>query len=97
MLPGMGLDEGAFTFLMRPDQAFQVVAVADIGKIAAAIFEDPERFSGKVLDIASDAITGEQLGDALIGRIAGNAALDIVKLANELQPFGGDGMRISLV
>lgn len=65
MLPGMGLDEGAFTFLMRPDQAIQVVAVADIGKIAAAIFEDPERFSGKVLDIASDAITGEQLGDAL--------------------------------
>lgn len=66
----MGLGEGAFTFFMRPDQAIQVIAVADIGRIAAGIFQDPERFGGKVLDIASDAITGEQLGDAL-SRAAG--------------------------
>lgn len=70
MLPGMGLGEGTFTFLMPPGRAIQVIAVADIGRMAAAIFEDPERFGGKVLDIAGDAITGEQLVDAL-SRAAG--------------------------
>lgn len=36
-----------------------------IGNIAAAVFDDPDRFGGQVLDTAGDAITGEQLGDAL--------------------------------
>lgn len=34
---------------------------------------------------------------AVIVRITGDAALDIVKLADGLQPFGGDGMRVGPV
>lgn len=70
MEPGMGLDQGLMTFLMRPDQQVQFIAVADIGRIIAALFADPSRFVGRTIPIASDAVTGEQLAAAL-SRAAG--------------------------
>jgi uncharacterized protein YbjT (DUF2867 family) len=63
MMPGFGLDEGCFNFFMRPDQPMQLVAVEDIGRIVAAIFADPARFGGTVLEIASDVVTGQNLED----------------------------------
>ncbi|GGE06212.1 hypothetical protein GCM10011390_26650 [Aureimonas endophytica] len=65
LLPGMGLDEGAYNFFLRPDQAGQVIAVRDIGKIVAAIFADPERFTGRTIEIASDELTGKDIGEKL--------------------------------
>lgn len=70
MLPGMGLDQGFFTFFLRPDQAGQVIAVQDIGKIVAAIFADPERFAGRTIEIAGDEVTGSELAEKF-GRAAG--------------------------
>ncbi|MDQ1079772.1 NmrA/HSCARG family protein [Pseudoroseomonas cervicalis] len=70
MMPGFGLDQGRFHFFMRPDQAMQLVAVADIGRIVAALFADPARFGGSVMEVASDAVTGRQL-QALFTEAAG--------------------------
>ena len=70
MLPGMGLDQGFFTFFLRPDQAGQVIAVQDIGKIVATIFADPQRFAGRTIEVAGDEVTGSELGEKL-GRAAG--------------------------
>jgi uncharacterized protein YbjT (DUF2867 family) len=70
MLPGMGLDQGYFSFFLRPDQSAQVIAVRDIGKIVAAVFAAPDQFAGRTIEIASDALTGAQLGEAL-SRAAG--------------------------
>lgn len=64
MLPGMGLDQGRFSFFMRPDQAMQFIAVDDIGKIVAAIFAGAERFAGRSIEIAGDQLTGTELADA---------------------------------
>jgi uncharacterized protein YbjT (DUF2867 family) len=61
MMPGFGLDENRFNFFTQPDQSIQLVAVEDIGKIVAAIFDDPERFGGTTLEVASDAVTGHDL------------------------------------
>jgi uncharacterized protein YbjT (DUF2867 family) len=65
MLPGMGLDQGEFNFLMRPDQAMQVIAVDDIGKIVAAILDAPAAYAGQTLEIAGDEVTGLDLQDVL--------------------------------
>jgi len=70
MLPGMGLDHGTYSFLMRPDQAMQFIAVDDIGKIVATIFSEPDRFAGRTIEIAGDAVTGRGLQDAF-SRAAG--------------------------
>ena len=62
-LPGMGLDKGTFSFLMRPDQPMQFVAVEDIGRIVAAIFADPAKFGSETIEIAGDAVTGAELAE----------------------------------
>lgn len=60
-MPGFGLNEGRFEFFMRDDQKMQLIAVADIGKIVAEIFEQPEKFAGQTFEIAGDAVTGHDL------------------------------------
>jgi uncharacterized protein YbjT (DUF2867 family) len=65
LLPGMGLDQGYFNFFQHPGQAIQVIAVRDIGRIVAGVFAAPDRFDGRTIEIASDALTGVQLGEAL--------------------------------
>ncbi|MDK2761301.1 MAG: NmrA/HSCARG family protein [Sphingopyxis sp.] len=65
MLPGLGLDQGYLTFFPYPDQIAQFIAVEDIGRIVAAVFAQPDRFVGQTLEIASDAITGEDLATKL--------------------------------
>jgi uncharacterized protein YbjT (DUF2867 family) len=62
VMPGFGLDRGVFTSFAQPDQPVQFLAVEDIGKFVAAIFADPARFGGTTLEIASDAVTGRDLG-----------------------------------
>ncbi|MFI6702991.1 NmrA/HSCARG family protein [Streptomyces sp. NPDC050509] len=65
VLPGMGLDRGRMSFLMRPDQTMQFIAVRDIGRIAAAVFGSPERYAGHTEEIAGDALTGKGLAGHL--------------------------------
>lgn len=69
--PGYGLDEGRYAFFLKPDQAIQIVATDDIGKIVAVIFEQKERFAGKTIKIASDTITGSEL-QTILGEAAGH-------------------------
>ncbi|WP_420142106.1 NmrA/HSCARG family protein [Sphingomonas sp.] len=69
-MPGFGLNEGRFSFFPCPDQAMQFIAVEDIGKFVAPIFADADRFGGQTLEIAGDALTGAQIGEAF-SRAAG--------------------------
>ncbi|MBA67914.1 MAG: NmrA family protein [Rhizobiales bacterium] len=68
--PGLGLDEGRLVSLIRPEQSIQLTAVADIGKFVAAICSDKARFAGITMKVASDRLTGRELGAALT-RVAG--------------------------
>jgi uncharacterized protein YbjT (DUF2867 family) len=70
MLPGMGLDQGRFTFFLRPEQSGQVIAVQDIGRIVACIFANPDRFDGRTIEIAGDEVTGTDMQEKL-SRAAG--------------------------
>ncbi len=63
--PGFGLDEGRLVSLIRPDNSIQLTAVEDIGRFVAAVLADKPRFGGATLKIASDRLTGRQLGIAL--------------------------------
>ena len=61
MLPGMGLDTGTFSFFMRPEQPMQFIAVEDIGRIVAAIFGNPAVYGARTIEVAGDAVTGNEL------------------------------------
>ncbi|WP_052077855.1 NmrA/HSCARG family protein [Rhodococcoides fascians] len=61
LLPGMGLADSRFSFLMGDTQPMQFIAVRDIGLIVAHIFSAPGEFRHCSLDIAGDALTGNEL------------------------------------
>ncbi|WP_327119968.1 NmrA family NAD(P)-binding protein [Nocardia sp. NBC_01730] len=56
-LPLDGIIDGVHRHLFPTDQPMKVIALADIGDIAALAFADPEGFDGRVLELAGDAIT----------------------------------------
>ena len=60
-MPGFGLNEDRFDFFMKPDHELQVIAVEDIGRIVAAVFEHPDEFAGRTFEIAGDAVSGYDL------------------------------------
>ncbi len=69
---GPDLVDGALTvrLALRPDTRVQLIAVADIGEIAAVAFADPDRHAGTALEVAGDELTAEGLAAAL-GAAAG--------------------------
>jgi uncharacterized protein YbjT (DUF2867 family) len=81
VMPGFGLDEGRFTFFPKPDQSMQFIAVHDIGKFVVAIFRNRARFGGETFEIASDSVTGHDLG-ALFTKAAGRPITYAVLAAN---------------
>lgn len=62
--PGFGLDQGRLISLIRPGHSMQLTAVEDIGKFVGAVYADKARFAGMTLTIASDRVTGHELGAA---------------------------------
>lgn len=61
MLPGMGLNTGNFSFFMQRNQPMQMITLDDLGRINARILCNPQLFAGKVLEISSQTLTGEDL------------------------------------
>ena len=56
---------------LRPDKAHQVIAVDDIGALAALAFARPEEFIGRGIEIAGDQLTEPQIAETfsrVIGR-----------------------------
>lgn len=86
--PGLGLDKGRLTSLIRPDQSIQLTAVEDIGKIVAAILADKARFGGVTLKIASDRVTGLEL-EAALTEVAGKP-ITYVRFPDEVLAANAD-------
>lgn len=61
LLPGMGLNTGHFFFFMQRKQTMQMIALEDLGRINARILCNPDRYAGQVLELSSQALTGEDL------------------------------------
>lgn len=47
-----------------------MISVHDIGVVATAVFEKPEKYLGEDIDIAADNLTGPEMADTL-GRVTG--------------------------
>ncbi len=62
-----GLDEGKLTVGIKPNTPLQVVAVDDIGRYAALVFEKNNEFNGKALSLAGDSLTMPETVEILSG------------------------------
>jgi len=60
-----------FGMRLRQDKGLQLIAVEDVGAIAALVFERPDEFIGKAIEIGGDELTEPQIADTfsrVIGR-----------------------------
>lgn len=64
------IDAGTLSFPLAPDTRLQQVAVDDIGAFAAMAFEKPGHWQGRVVELAGDEPTIQEVTEAL-GRMAG--------------------------
>jgi uncharacterized protein YbjT (DUF2867 family) len=77
---------GAFNALgLRPEKEQQLIAVEDVAAFVALAFASPERYFGKTIELAGDALTESQIAKAF-AKVIGRP----VKLA---LPAGGRGRR----
>ena len=53
---------------LRPDVPLQMIAVADIGRIAAVALLEPDRVPAEGIEIAGDELTAEQMADVFARR-----------------------------
>lgn len=51
---------GTLSLPLKPDKPLQLIAVTDIGAVAAIVFGDPGRYLGQELDLAGDAVSMRQ-------------------------------------
>jgi uncharacterized protein YbjT (DUF2867 family) len=61
LYPHFGLRQGVVTFFGAPDLIVQFIAVRDIGAIVAKLLVDPSHHLGMTIDIASDALSGNDI------------------------------------
>jgi uncharacterized protein YbjT (DUF2867 family) len=63
--PRFGVPQGTFAIGVKPDVALRLIAVDDIGAFAALVFEHPDEYLGKVIEIAGDSLTPPQIAAAI--------------------------------
>jgi len=52
-------------FLAEPDVPVKLIAVEDIGVFVGLAFQREERFAGRTIEIAGDALTPVRIADAV--------------------------------
>ena len=70
--PDFWSSDATLTFFVSPDHSAELIAADDIGRVAAAILDDRDRFAGRVINLAGDELTGAEIG-AAIGMAVGRA------------------------
>ena len=89
------LANGIYAAALPSTRKLAQVAVADIGEVAARVFEDEARFAGKRFDLASDELTGHDVVD-ILSRVTGRpfayyqVPRDVIR-----QRMGEDGAKMS--
>jgi uncharacterized protein YbjT (DUF2867 family) len=58
-----GLIQGTLAIPLPPDRPLQQISVQDISAFVALVLENPDRFMGKRIDVASDELTGKRAAE----------------------------------
>jgi uncharacterized protein YbjT (DUF2867 family) len=85
------LRSGTFSQPLSADVPMAYVALADIATFAALVIEQPDRFAGRVIEIASDELTGAQFAETFT-RHAGREITYVPTSLEEARAIGGNDM-----
>ncbi|MFW6640671.1 NmrA/HSCARG family protein [Nocardiopsis algeriensis] len=67
MLPAAENGERVVPFALGADTSLQMIALEDIGRIAAEVFAEPTEFLGRKIDIAGDELTVREIAEVFTG------------------------------
>jgi uncharacterized protein YbjT (DUF2867 family) len=65
-----GLVQGTLAIPVPPDRPVQQISLQDIASFVVLVLENPDRFMGKRIDIASDELTGKRAAE-IVSRASG--------------------------
>jgi uncharacterized protein YbjT (DUF2867 family) len=63
--PRFGVPYGTFSIALKPDVPLRLIAVDDIGAFAALVFEHPDEYLGKIIELAGDSLTPPQVAASI--------------------------------
>jgi uncharacterized protein YbjT (DUF2867 family) len=84
---------GVLRQAVEPDTTLQIIASDDIGRFAALVLGDPDRFIGKRIEIAGDELTGPEIAQWLSSAVGHPVRYEAQPLA-ELDALGEDWRRM---
>ncbi|GAB3749027.1 NmrA family NAD(P)-binding protein [Microlunatus parietis] len=88
------LRAGTYAFALPADVSLQQIVLADLAAFAALVIEDPDRFAGDRIELASIEATGSQVAERLsagLGRPIRYQEIPEAAIADQL---GDDGLRM---
>lgn len=85
-----GIHDGRLVQGIKPETRLQMIAVDDIGGIAALVFNAPEKWIGWTIEIAGDELTMVEAAAVLSARLGRSVEYSA---EHENRPGGGDGAR----
>lgn len=56
--------KGKFRFSVQPDRPLHLISTKDVGRVAAAVMQQRDRYIGQAIELASDVLTPEQMAAA---------------------------------
>ena len=89
-----GLIEGKLAIPLPPDRTLQQVTVQDIASFVAVVLENPDRFQGKRIDIASDELTGTGAAE-ILSAATGRQIEYVQQPIEEVYKFSADAAKMS--
>jgi uncharacterized protein YbjT (DUF2867 family) len=81
------LAKGSLREAMPADQTLQLVSSVDIGKAAAAVLEQPQKFTGERVELIGDELTGPQMAEVLTAATGRPIEFEVQPIA-ELESMG---------
>lgn len=85
------LQQGVISAGFLPDRNVQQVAVEDIASFAVHVLEDPRRFEGRRVDIASDALSGAEQAE-ILSRVIGREFRYEQQPVEQIRAYAGEDM-----
>lgn len=83
------LKNGAYATALSPGKKLDQVTVLDIAGLAVAAIEDPERFVGRRIDLASDCVSGQEVAEVLGGLLGKEIPYQQIPI-DQVRQWSGD-------
>jgi uncharacterized protein YbjT (DUF2867 family) len=83
------LKDGKLAMPLPPTRSLQMIALENIGRLAALAIEQPDAFLGKRIDLASDEVTVPQVADT-ISRLSGQSVQYVEQPIEQVRAFSED-------